>query len=130
MKISQSSPGPKIFISTKMFADDHFWQDPPGGGVANTDKHEVFLEQNPKVYTPVGIGEAEILAHIIPARGLALGTLTPDLFGGELNGGFDMQAKMGLTNQSYDHSAQMLGDYAKRKLYWETLLATFDLGLK
>jgi len=72
-----------------------------------------------------GIGTAEILAHIIPARSVALGAYTGA--GGEIQQQNDLNgAPYSFDRGEYEHSAQFHETSARRWCYWEAMMIQFD----
>jgi len=97
------------------FYEDVYRVDP-----TNQSEYEINMDSDTN-----DIGEAEILAHIIPGRGKALGA-TPEA-GGEITNAVNLAkdfAADGLvyTDSAYDHSKQMNSYYGESKAYWEQVL--------
>lgn len=74
--------------------------------------------------TGTAIGGPEIFGHITPSRARALGSVTdPYSSSGEVSSAVDLGgAGFGFTDEAYDHSAQYLSSYKKRKAYWDSVL--------
>ncbi len=71
-------------------------------------------------------GHPEIMAFTVPARSFALGA-DPGLAGlGEIGGSINL-SQLGVTGQSYDHSAEFLSNIIKRGPIWQNLLGAFGL---